>query len=372
MGLFLSLTKANLKRLSKSFPSVIISTLAILTLCSVCGIVLSENLYKKGEREKINVAYYMPESHDDRTALGLDLLQNTDGVSEIVNLVAADSYETGISMLESGDALYFINVPDNFVSDIIDSTNTPLEIIVKDHSSINSYIVNELFLNYASYLGTAQAGVYSALDVMRAEGMAKKKIKAVQTNVNLTYLDRSLNKQQFIKILTATSENSYPLKYHYLACAVMFCLFLSGLVIMPMLHGYNNAMLLKLDIMNIKRPALFIQNMVCSFVCIFVSYIPCHIAISVYTKHVNISILYLIPVALIIAALIAACAIASNNDFTSNMLLFVVVLLIAYVGGCILPSAMLPDVVNKLSEITPGKYIITNLCKCLFGGSYVF
>ncbi|MDE6026049.1 MAG: ABC transporter permease [Lachnospiraceae bacterium] len=372
MNLFSSLMRANLKRLTKYIPSIIASVFIVLIICTFAGALLSSGIYKEKTREKLCVAYYIPKEDNDRyTALALDMLQDIDSINEVTSLVRVSEIEDGYNMLDSGEAMYFLIVPKKFMTGILDSTNPPIDIVVKDNSSIDSYITNELFLSLASYLGIAQAAVYSALDICRAVGFTSEQVSDIQTSVNLTFLDRSLNKSEFIQEYNATSEGSYSLKAHYMACAVMISLFFTGFALMPFMQGYNNGITNKLFTVGIYQSHIFAQNFVCMLVSILIAYIPCHLAINAYMGQITLTQLYyIIPSSIIIALILAFAGTVTKNEFTGNMLLFVAVLIMAYIGGGILPDAFLPKAVNQISEYMPGKYLIAWISHSLFGGGY--
>lgn len=372
MHLFSSLMRANLKRLTKYIPSVLISVSIVLVICTFAGAILSSGIYEEKSREKLCVAYYIPAEDDDRyTSLAVDMLQEIDSINEVATLVRVSEISDGYDMLSSNEAMYFIIVPAKFISGILDSTNPHVDIVVKDNSSIDSYITNELFLSLASYLGIAQAAVYSALDVSRAADFSQEQVTEIQSSVNLTFLDRSLNKSQFIQEHTATNEGSYSLKEHYMACAVMISLFFMGFSLMPFMQGYNNGMTNKLLTVGICPVHIFVQNFICLSLSMLVAYIPCHFAIGIYMKHISFAkLFYIIPSVTVMSLILAFAGTITKNQFMGNMLLFVIVLIIAYVGGGILPDALLPKAVNQISDFLPGKYLISWISHSIFGGGY--
>ncbi|MCM1273471.1 MAG: ABC transporter permease [Clostridium sp.] len=372
MNLFSSLMRANLKRLTKYIPSVLISVSIVLVICTFAGAILSSGIYEEKSREKLCVAYYIPAEDNDRyTSLALDMLQEIDSINELATLVRVPEINDGYHMLQSNEAMYFIIVPENFIAGVLDSTNPHVDIVVKDNASIDAYITNELFLSLASYLGIAQAAVYSALDVSRAMGFSQEQVTEIQTSVNLTFLDRALNKSQFIQERTATTEGSYSLKQHYMASAVMISLFFMGFALMPFMQGYNNGMSNKLFASGIHGAHIFVQNFLCMTLSMLIAYVPCHFAIGIYMKHICLTTLfYMVPAAVIMALMLALAGTITKNPFTGNMLLFVTVLIIAYVGGGILPDAFLPKAVNQISDFMPGKYLISWISHSLFGGGY--
>lgn len=370
--MFFPLFKANLKRLTKYLPSVIISVFILLAICMTAGLIISKNLYKDTERQPVSVAYYLPESEDlEYMQLAIGMLEGTNSMQETISLVRVFSSEDGYKMLENGDALYFLIVPERFVYGILDSTNTPLTIVTKDTESANSYITNELFLSYGTYLGIAQAAVYSVLDFTRAAGYSDEEVSAFQDSVNMTFIDRSLNKSAFINNETATLEGKYTVTQHYLASAVMLVLFFTGLVMMPFMINYSKGILASLETYGINKFYLYIQNSICLFIAAIAAYIPCHIVICIYEKSFSISGLNSVFIALLFISLINGfIGTMSASELAGNMALFTVTLLLAYIGGGIIPDALLPKAVSDISGFLPGKYIIDALSHGLFGGGY--
>ena len=56
-----------------------------------------------------------------------------------------------------------------------------------------------------------------------------------------------------------------------------------------------------------------------------------------------------------------------NNTTVNHMVLLAVTLGITYIGGGILPSAMLPEIVQRLSTHMPGAYLISTIGHSIFG-----
>lgn len=370
--MFLFLAKANLKRLTKYLPHLIISVLILLAICMTAGMVIAENIYEDGERQPVSVAYYLPDDEDsDYARLAISMLEGTNSMQEAVELTRVYKIEDGYSMLENTTALYFLIIPNDFVHGILYGANTPLEIITNDSTSANSFITNELFLSYGTYLGIAQAAVYSVLDVTRAAGYSDSEVSNIQNAVNMTFLDRSLNKAEYIDNKAATLEGGYTVKQHYLSCAVMLVLFFTGFVMMPFMKNYSNGMLMRLEIAKINKFHLLLQNLMCMFIATMIAYLPCHFIIGIQEKNINTTdIPYLLIAAFGVSLITAIIGTFGTQEFACNMMLFTATLLLAYIGGGIIPDALLPKAVSHISGYLPGKYIINALSHSLFGGGY--
>lgn len=367
--IFIRLISTDIKRLKKYLFQIIISVILLLTVCAAAGIIISKNVYKEESFQTIRLAYYLPDDDDKKyNRLAIGMLEKMRSMQETAELIQVTSIEEGRQMLERGDILYLIIVPEQFFSGIMDSTNPKLDIIVWDNSTITSYIANELFLSYAGYLGIAQAGIYSALDTVRAHEFDDNRIYEIQDRVNLIYLDRSLNKDGYIRTLDATSEGSSTLMQHYMASALMLSLFFMAFVLMPLLQGCNAGIYKKLSSYGINRFHIFFSRLTCTYLAVYAAYIPCFAGISIYNKSMNIAgLITAIPAIILIAAIIALISMLSKNVFSGNMITLITALVTAYIGGGLLPSALLPSAIQQLSNILPGSYIIRCLAQALFG-----
>ncbi len=359
----------DLKRLKNYIASIIIATLIIGTICGVAGGVISQNIYKQGTKEIIGIGYYIPaDGKEDMNNMGISMLQEMESMKSTATLIQVASPEEGYKLLEREEILYLVIVPEKFISSIMNGTNTPLEIVVWDNSSITSYIANEMFMSYAKYLGLAQSAVYSTIDAAYNHGLSKEERNPIRTTVNLTFLDRSLNKDSFFEVIDGSKEGQATLLQHYLAAAVMLSLIFMSFVLMPLLQGYNRSMQTKLNTMGIGRIHIFISGWVSAVAGLYLSYLICFIAISIIAKAFNpLGLITAFPSIILIGGIISAVASISKSIFAANMTMLILGIFIAYIGGGIIPSAMLPSIVQQLSNFMPGKYIITNLAVALFG-----
>ncbi len=360
---------ADLKRLKNYILSIIIATLIIATICGMAGGVLAKNMYKTGTKEIIGIGYYLPEDgKEEMNNMGITMLQDMESMKSTATLIQVPTIEAGYELLEQEEILYFIIVPEKFISSIMNGTNTPLEIVVWDNSSVTSYIANEMFMSYAKYLGLAQSSVYSTLDTARNNNLSDEERKALRTTVNLTFLDRSLNKDSFFEVEDASMQGQASLLQHYLASAVMLTLIFMSFVLMPHLQGYNKALRVKLDTFNMGSLHILISNLISCLAGLYISFIPCLIGISIINKSFNpLGLIKIIPSLLIIGFIISLVAVLTRSIFAANMTTLLVGIAIAYIGGGIIPSAMLPSIIQDLSQLTPGHFLIESISAALFG-----
>ena len=286
--MFFNFIRANCKRLLHYLPSMFVSLLLLLLLTGSAGFYLSRHLYKENVFSAISIGYYLPQDDNlDLNQLGIGMLQDLDGMEETVQLVQVSSIEEGYNKLASHEILYLIIVPKQFFSGIMDSTNVPLDIVVYDNSSISSYIINELFMSYAGLLGTAQAGIYSGLDTTRAHEFTPEQVHELSNRVNFVYLDRVMNKANYMETLPAENAGSVSLTQHYAAFAIILSLCFLAFLLIPYLQGTGNGIRECMKLYHLNRGHILAANTIHTFVALYILFLPCYIGISIWMGHVN-------------------------------------------------------------------------------------
>lgn len=366
--MFFNFIRANCKRLLHYLPSMFVSLLLLLLLTGTAGFYLSRHLYKENVFSAISIGYYLPQDDNlDLNQLGIGMLQDLEGMAETVQLVQVNSVEEGYNMLASHEILYLIIVPEQFFSGIMDSTNVPLDIVVYDNSSISSYIINELFMSYAGLLGTAQAGIYSGLDTTRAHEFTPEQIRELSNRVNFVYLDRVMNKTNYMKTIQAEDAGSVTLTQHYAAFAIILSLCFLAFLLIPYLQGTGNGICECMKLYHLNRGHILAANMIHTFLALYILFLPCYIGISIWMGHANLNgLLTIIPALLLIALLIAGIATFSRSTFSANICLLFVVLVLAYCGGGLLPDVLLPKVIQQIRPYLPGTYVMQIFCHALY------
>ena len=365
--MFFNFIRANCKRLLHYLPSMFVSLLLLLLLTGTAGFYLSRHLYKENVFSAISIGYYLPQDDNlDLNQLGIGMLQDLEGMEETVQLVQVNSVEEGYNMLASHEILYLIIVPEQFFSGIMDSTNVPLDIVVYDNSSISSYIINELFMSYAGLLGTAQAGIYSGLDTTRAHEFTPEQIRELSNRVNFVYLDRVMNKTNYMKTIQAEDAGSVTFTQHYAAFAIILSLCFLAFLLIPYLQGTGNGICECTKLYHLNRGHILAANTLHTFLALYILFLPCYIGISIWMGHANLNgLLTIIPALLLIALLIAGIATFSRSTFSANICLLFVVLVLAY-GGGLLPDVLLPKVIQQIRPYLPGTYVMQIFCHALY------
>ena len=366
--LYINLIIANFKRLKKYLPSLFAAMILLLSLLCLAAHFLSNNIYKTKKYETVQLAYFLDADEDERyISFAIDYLNSMKSMKETANIIQVNSVEEGYAMVESGEVLFFIYLPSGFYEGIMTGHNPTVNIVVRDNKSMATYISNELFLSLARYLSTAQAAIYSAIDTSWAHEMDDNEVARVNQASNMIFFEKVADKDSAIKVIEATSENNHSLKNHYEAAAIMLCLFFMAFILIPFMQGCNKGIAHKFKICKITNIHIFSSNLYCVFTALYLIFIPCHLVISVMNQSINSKgLIGVLPALLGIALIITLIGSLSKSAFSGNLILLFTVIAIAYIGGAIIPNAMLPRIIQNLTTYMPGKYLLANIANSLF------
>ena len=222
-------------------------------------------------------------------------------------------------------------------------------------------------MSYAGLLGTAQAGIYSGLDTTRAHEFTPEQIRELSNRVNFVYLDRVMNKTNYMKTIQAEDAGSVTFTQHYAAFAIILSLCFLAFLLIPYLQGTGNGICECMKLYHLNRGHILAANTLHTFIALYILFLPCYIGISIWMGHANLNgLLTIIPALLLIALLIAGIATFSRSTFSANICLLFVVLVLAYCGGGLLPDVLLPKVIQQIRPYLPGTYVMQIFCHALY------
>lgn len=160
-----------LKAIAKSVAGMFF----VFFLLSIGIVACSMGIQKEQILPKLKVA--MVVSEDERILnMAVQFAASLDSVESICEFCYMEEADARKG-LETGDLQAVIILPVNFYEDIDNGINTPAEIILSNKDEVNSEVFGELLRSGVSYLQTAEAGVYAALDETKGETIQMERSK---------------------------------------------------------------------------------------------------------------------------------------------------------------------------------------------------
>jgi hypothetical protein len=368
LRLFAGLTTAHIKRLKSYLPQLIGAVVILLVICLSLAAFVARKIFSEKTFTTVNVGYYLPEDDDMKyNSMALSMMEDMDSMSEVASLVRVSDTAEGYSLLEKGDLLFFIIVPEKFFTGIMNGTNPRLTIAIQNYDSITTYIANELLLSYARYLGVAQAGIYSGLDTIRESDGSAEEENTVLNNTNIIYLERALNHDSYLDTVDAKDAGDFTLSMRYIAAAVIITLMFSGFILSSWLKGTGSGVTRSMNARGINSFLCYLCEFISCIPAVYITFIPCLVVVCIYNGQAKPSTLFtIIPVIIVAAFFISLVCHLCSSLFSANLIIFFITMLLMYIGGGLVPSSFLPGVIQSLSQYLPGEYLISYVAGCLF------
>ena len=174
--------KAYCKRVLLFLPYVLCYFLALGIAMLALVTYASEFLFENNTDSIVSVACYVP---DDASynQLGIALVQKMDSVKHTIDINQVNSEKKVISLVEDGDAIAGIIVPEGF----IESMGTPeakhVSVIYRDADTFEEHIVNDLLYAMSDLLGNTQASILTAAEYAANMGIDASEIYEIRSDV---------------------------------------------------------------------------------------------------------------------------------------------------------------------------------------------
>ena len=188
--------KMELKRTGKQIPALFAGVVLLLALSGTAVFLASRMLYAGTVVERIRVGISMPEQ-DPLAKQVVRMLSTLDSVKSICEFSYMDR-ESALEALEKGDVYAVLDVPENFVQDILSGKNTPVTIWTTGHMGIEGQVFRELADAGALTLSAGQAGIYAGNELYHFLGLDES-IAQLELDLNSQYMEYGLQRSVYFR-----------------------------------------------------------------------------------------------------------------------------------------------------------------------------
>lgn len=288
--------------------------------------------------------------------------------------VTLESEEAGREMLQKEQLQAVIVVPDNILSDIIDGTNTPVTVLYREDGSLETYAANEVFVSTSSMLGTSQAAIYTALKLGRNLELSPDLQDRVNTEVNTLFFNYVLTRTALFDKTEVHATGLYPVRDFYIAAGFLLLLSMLGILFLSLLKNNAAAYIKKLKLSGISAVQAGISQWLTITATLYGIYLLLYTVAVIVSSAVSTHFLSFhtmaLPAGLPVCACIALITVLIGkipvSQAAASMILLIVVFLLAYTGGCLVPEALLPAFLKPVCTYSPYYHMIQLLCNSMF------
>ena len=218
--------RITMKRSLRSLPAQFLVTVILLAFAA--GMVFladrffyQDSLYK---RQQVGVVW---EEREQMTDLVIRFAQEMDSVDAACELIAMERQQA-FCALEQGDVLAVISIPENAIDDILDGTNTPVQVYLPKEATFESMVFGELLEAAASLLTTAQAQIYAVYDLaLSADAM--EFLHDYEQDIDAWNLRLALNRDKSFQMEQVDVFGKVSIAAYYLAAGGILLFLLWGI-----------------------------------------------------------------------------------------------------------------------------------------------
>lgn len=359
MNAFWAYVKMELKRAIKRLPFLFLGTAALVLLLGGGALLGKNMLYGNKVSGRINVAVVLPED-DPLARRAMGMIQSLESVKSLCDFTDM-SREEAEKGLKKGSVYAALLIPEGFVQDIMNGTNTPVTVVLADQSQTESRIFKELTQGGAKTLGAAQAGIYSGDEYLIQKGRPEE-IPTLEDELNRLYLEASLPRMDYFKKVEISATGNISTACFYGISASVLILLFSVLSVAGYLLPWNKGMRESLDGAGM-GPGIRTAGRIIGLSFLLFSITFPGIMAAVVMEQIPVDHLLSLESAKIIAvaALLDLTAAAFCNGLFrlsgslpgGVLLLFLVITVSHFAAGGFLPKIFLPEAIQRVSSWMP-------------------
>lgn len=297
---------------------------------------------------QITLAIVAPEED----SIGAQLTQILSGMQDIRKYcqVQAMTQPEAEAALARGDITAALIIPEGFVSGILNGTNPDVTLMVSPDRPLESLLLLWLGQNAADLLATVQSSIYTVLE-QHAQNPAQLEYRDVLTQINLTYISWTLNRQDMYRIQEIPVTNHLPISTHYVLSLFAYL----ALSLAPVFFSIYTSDW-------VRSLSRFRTAGIGACVCFSASVTACSLVQAVLTFFFLLflpssNVLIAIPISILFGLFCALfgslCCLLATDTGSCSSLSFGGSLLLLFLSGGILPPVLMPGRLQPLIPFSP-------------------
>ncbi len=353
----LRLWKLEWKRTLKAWPGMLLE--AVLILAILAGAVVGADRFLYRDMPKIQITIAVVEREENFTTdLLLQYIQSMESISETCQFQVMTEDEA-FSLLSQKKAAAVLVLPEQLVEGIISGANAPVEIYFPKNAGLESALLKLFTDAGVSMLQTAQAEIYGMYDTAQ-EFAVLESLTRLEADINQKNLAFALDRMAIFMTENVSPTSGMTWTEYYLVSAMVFFLLLFGMACYPFLQPYQKVLSEQLEREGIGMGRQCLGKWMCGFGTLLFATMGMTVHLSL-ERRISLDVQQLILLLLMtvcIAAFVFFLFQLTENGITAILLLFFAAFVMMYCAGGFLPSAFLPETIQKIGKILPVSYML--------------
>jgi len=356
--------------------------LAVAGMLAFCAGVMQQG---RGEA-KLKVGYTAPSNQ--LTDLAVSYVQSMESIQSICSLEAVTEQE-GRERLENGELSAWIVLPEDLINEILSGSNAPATLYLRESAgsaggmeAVGSILFEELATAGMGMLGTAQAEIYAAEDILMElapQAVTDSLLQDIYDAVNHFNLRTAAGREKVFQAKTLSLTGNDTFAVYYGSAGLTVYLLFAGLFF----GEYCKRSSVQQTMASVRLGVSYMQQLGARcqagmWLLAVVFLLPCLVLLIPQVQEVlavqatmQSVILLLFTVAYVIVYDMMVYQMIEKRE-SALVVLGVLAVLQAYLSGCIIPSVLLPEAVQAVGRVLPASMIKEGLTMWFTGETQAF
>ncbi|MBR3278652.1 MAG: ABC transporter permease [Lachnospiraceae bacterium] len=359
--------KAYCKRVLLFLPYVLCYFLALGIGLLALVMYASEFLFEDKTDSIVSVACYIPDN-EAYTRLGINLVNQMDSIKNTIDINQVDSEEEALRLVETGDAVAGVIVPEGF----IETLGTPLakqaQIVYRDADTFEEHIVNDLLYVMSDLLGAAQCSILTAGEYAEELGLDIEEVYAIENDVSTTSFNYVMDRKTlFHKVDAEDIVAKYNVKERLAASYTLYIIMMSVFVISFFYRGNSEIFRARAKLSGIGKWRIFLLEAACAAVMMYLLYVLIFVCLCFIFESMKIlSLITVIPFILIVALAGTALCYIVKSPTTVSYITFGAGTSLMYLAGGLIPLDFMPHFFQTAADYNLVHYLIVYFMRSMF------
>ena len=361
----LILWKLELKRTIKLLPAMLLEAALLFAVLGAVAYGASKFPYRDSPMLQITIAV-VEEEENPLTDLAMQYIQGMESIADTCRFLVV-SKEEGFSMLQEGKAAAVLVLPGGMIDGIMNGNNVPVQVYFPENAGIESALLKELTDAGVQMLRVAQAEIYGIYDTAKNYG-AFEQLSVLEGDIDRFNLAFALERLALFQVKEVSATGNLSLLQYAAASGVVFFLLLLGMACYPVMQSYPPVLQGQLLRQGISIGQQCIGKWLCGVCSMGVGFLSFFLMIkglagvlgyAAWMPEIGIGQgIVCVIILLCITTFIYFIFQLADNGTAAILFLFFLSVVMIYCSGGFLPSAFLPEAVQKIGRILPTTYLI--------------
>ena len=361
------MVKAYCKRVLLFLPYVLCYFLALGIAMLSLVLYASEFLFEDNTDSIVSVACYVPDD-SAYSRLGIDIVQKMDSVKHTVDINMVNSEKKVLRLVEDGDAVAGIIIPEGFIENMGTPDAKQAQIIYRDADTYEEHIVNDLIYAMSDLLGTTQCAILTAGELAEELGVDQKDVYSIEGDIQNKLLDYVLNRKNMFRTMDIDElVAKYGVRERLTASYTLYIIMMSVFVISFFFKGNSPIFRARAKLSGIKTWKLFLLESACTAVMMYLLYLLLFTALFfIFDTTKLLSLVTVIPAILIVAVIGTALCYVVKSPAAVSYITFGAGTSLMYLAGGLIPLDYMPKFFQTAAVYNPLYYLIQFFLRSMF------